>query len=112
MTASKHHVFISYARLNDAHTGWVSAFKQRLEGLLSEKLSGGVANVYLDVGEVGVGPLKPEFREALSESAILLIVLSNRWTERTWCQQELATFVETADGPVNAQKRIVLVRIE
>jgi hypothetical protein len=32
MMSYKHHVFISYARVNDALTGWVSSFKQRLEG--------------------------------------------------------------------------------
>jgi TIR domain len=112
MMSYKHHVFITYARVNDALTGWVSSFKQRLEGKLREKLSGETAQVYLDVGEIGIGPLKNELRDAVSSSAILLIVLSNRWLERSWCQQELAFFVEAAGGPSKAQERIVLVRIE
>jgi TIR domain len=112
MMSYKHHVFITYARVNDALTGWVSSFKQRLEGKLREKLSGKTAQVYLDVGEIGIGPLKNELRDAVSSSAILLIVLSNRWLERSWCQQELAFFVEAAGGPSKAQERIVLVRIE
>jgi TIR domain len=108
----KHHVFISYARVNDALTGWVSSFKQTLEGKLREKLPGETALVYFDVGEIGVGPLKSELHAALSSSAILLIVLSNRWLERPWCQQELAFFIEAAGGPSKAQERIVLARIE
>jgi TIR domain len=112
MTSYKHHVFISYARVNDTLTGWVSSFKQKLEGKLREKLAGGTAEVYLDVGEIGIGPLKSELQAAVSSSAILLVILSNRWLERPWCQQELALFVEAAGGPSKAQERIVLVRIE
>jgi hypothetical protein len=108
----KYHVFISYARVNDALTGWASSFKRKLEGKLSEKLPGGTARVYLDVGGMGVGPLQSELREAVSDSAILLIVLSNRWLERPWCQQELALFIEAVGGPSKAQERIALVRIE
>ena len=47
--AYNHHVFISYARVNDTLTGWVSSFKQRLEGKLREKLPGETALVYLDL---------------------------------------------------------------
>src|SRR6516164_7055212 len=108
----KFHVFISYARVNDALTGWVSSFKQKLEGKLSEKLPDETARVYLDVGGIGVGPLQPELHAAVSGSAILLIILSNRWLERPWCQQELASFVEAVGGPSKAQERIALVRIE
>jgi hypothetical protein len=108
----KHDIFVSYARVNDALTGWVSSFKRKLEGKLREKLPGETAQVYLDVGEIGIGPLKIELREAVSSSAILLIVLSNCWLERSWCQRELALFVEAAGGPSKAQERIVLVRIE
>jgi TIR domain len=108
----KYHVFISYARVNDALTGWVSSFKQKLEGKLSEKLPGETARVFLDVGGMGVGPLQPELRAAVSGSAILMIILSNRWLERPWCQEELASFVEAVGGPSKAQERIVLVRIE
>jgi hypothetical protein len=108
----KHHVFISYARVNDALCGWISCFKQKLEGKLREKLPGGTAEVFLDVGEMGIGSLKSELHEAVSSSAILLIVLSNRWLERSWCRQELALFVESAGGPSKAQERIALVRIE
>jgi hypothetical protein len=107
----KYDVFISYARVNDT-TNWVSAFAQKLGGKLQEKLPGGTAHVFLDVGEVGIGPLKPAFRAALSSSAILLIVLSNRWLEREWCQEELAAFIDIAGGPSSALERIVLVRIE
>jgi hypothetical protein len=108
----KFHVFISYARVHDTLTGWVSSFKQKLEGKLSEKLPGETARVFLDVGGMGVGPLQPELRAAVSGSAILLIILSNRWLERPWCQEELAAFVEAVGGPSKAQERIVLVRIE
>ncbi|MBW0001409.1 MAG: toll/interleukin-1 receptor domain-containing protein [Verrucomicrobia bacterium] len=112
MTSYKYHVFISYAHVSDTLTGWVSSFKQKLEGKLNEKLPGGTAQVFFDAGELGVGPLRPDLQAALSSSAILLIVLSNRWLERPWCQEELARFVEAAGGPSNAQERIVLVRIE
>jgi hypothetical protein len=112
MSSYKHHVFISYARDDDTLTGWVSSFKQKLEGKLREKLPGGTAQVYLDVGEIGVGPLKSELQSAASSSAILLVVLSNRWLERPWCRQELELFVEAAGGPSKAQERIALVRIE
>jgi TIR domain len=108
----KHQVFISYARVNDALGGWVSSFKQKLEAKLREKLPGATAEVFLDVGEIGIGSLKSELHEAVSASAILLIVLSNRWLERTWCQQELALFVEAAGGPSKVQERIAVVRIE
>src|SRR5262245_19068509 len=108
----KHDVFISYARINDSDTGWVSTFKQKLEDTLKAKLPGGTAKVFLDLAGVGVGPLETAFGEALSSSAILLIVLSNRWLERPWCQQELEEFLKTAGGPTIAQERIALVRVE
>lgn len=107
----KYDVFVSYARVNDT-TNWVSTFAQKLGGKLQEKLPGGSARVFLDVGEVGIGPLKPAFRDAVSSSAILLIVMSNRWLEREWCQEELAAFIDAAGGPSSALERIVLVRIE
>src|ERR1700746_1527343 len=113
--AYKYDVFISYPRAIDVLTGWVSKFEQSFEGWLKEKLPGGTANVFLDLGEVGVGPLTPTFEAALSSSyasAILLIVLSNRWAERDWCQRELSAFVKAAGGPENAQERTALVRIE
>ena len=110
--AYKYDVFISYARAIDVLTGWVSNFERKLAGWLKQKLPGGTANVFLDLGEVGVGPLTPTLEEALSSSAILLIILSNRWLEREWCQKELSAFVEAAGGPENAQERIALVRIE
>jgi TIR domain-containing protein len=110
--AYKYDVFISYARAIDVLTGWISNFEQKLAGWLKEKLPGGTANVFLDLGEVGVGPLTPALEEALSSSAILLVVLSNRWAEREWCRKELSAFVEAAGGPENAQERIALVRIE
>jgi TIR domain len=108
----KHHVFISYARVNDALGGWISSFKQKLQGKLREKLPGERAEVFLDLGEIGIGSLQSELQEAVSASAILLVVLSNRWLERSWCQQELALFVQSAGGPSKAQERIALVRIE
>jgi TIR domain len=105
-------VFISYARVNPELTLWVSTFHQKLESKLREKLPGGSTRVFIDTGELGVGSLKSEFAAALSSSRILLIVLSNRWFERQWCQDELETFVTAAGGLSNARHRIVFVRIE
>jgi hypothetical protein len=56
----KYDGFISYARVNDT-TNWVSAFAQKLGGKLQEKLTGGTARVFLELDEVGIGPLKPHF---------------------------------------------------
>jgi TIR domain len=112
MARYQYDVFISYARVNDLRSGWVSTFRQRLEAHLKEKLPGGTADVFLDLSDVGPGPLTPTFRNALSATAILLIVLSNRWPERDWCLQELDTFVKAVGSQAKAQERIALVRIE
>jgi TIR domain len=97
-------VFISYARVNDAETGWVSEFRQQLELLLQTKITGGRARVGLDHGEIGLGTLSEELQQILSDTAILLIVLSNRWLERNWCQKELEWFIAAAGGLPQAQK--------
>jgi len=77
MMSYKHHVFITYARVNDALTGWVSSFKQRLEGKLREKLSGETAQAYLDVGENRHRTAK----KRASRRGLLQCDLANRFIE-------------------------------
>ena len=105
-------IFISYPRVNKTHKDWVSAFRQDLEDTLKEKIPKGRADVFLDTREVGTGPLDESFRNALRESQILLVVLSNRWLDSPWCHSELAAFVEAVGGPEKARSRIVLARVE
>jgi hypothetical protein len=108
----RYDVFISYPRISDFFKQWVSTFARDLEDKLREKKNGGRAEVFLDTGEVGIGPLNPTFREALADSAILLIVLSHRWLDSPWCHLELQAFVDAAGTPEAARSRIALVRLE
>ena len=108
----RYDVFISYPRVNDFFKHWVSAFGRDLEDKLREKTAGGHAEIFLDTGELGVGPLTETLRSALADSAILLIVLSNRWFDSPWCHLELQAFVDAVGTREAARSRIALVRLE
>jgi hypothetical protein len=103
-------VFISYPRASKSLTQWVSEFGRDLKDKLQEKSPGGQAEIFIDTSEVGPGPLTETLQAALADSAILLIVLSNRWFDSEWCHSELQAFV-AATGET-ARSRIALVRLE
>jgi TIR domain len=105
-------IFISYSRVNQAHTQWALAFRQDLEDKLKEKTPDGQAEVFLDTREIGPGPLAEHLESALLDIDLLLIVLSHRWLTAPWCHFELAAFVRAAGGKTQARSRIVLVRVE
>ena len=105
-------IFISYSRVNQAHTQWALAFRQDLEDKLKEKTPDGQAEVFLDTREIGPGPIAEHLQNALLDIDLLLIVLSQRWLTAPWCHFELDAFVRAVGGRTQARSRIVLVRVE
>jgi hypothetical protein len=99
----KYDVFVSYAHVDDdpvvgAHQGWVSAFQNTLFKLLSIRLGRREFFApFTDHRLRGHHPID-SLLEAVHESATLVVVLSPGWSESTYCQKELANFLNRKIG--------------
>jgi hypothetical protein len=109
--------FISYARDDNMPTGPDPAeegFVSFLQRMLEAKLRGDGAPVQLwrDARRFSAGDLfDNEIEEALKTSAVLVVVMSNNWLSRPYCQKELDKFVRYRQDEriENVKERIVLV---
>lgn len=85
--------FISYTREKDAHSKFVSKFRDHLETEL--RLRKRASTVFMD--KTGIFPgasFSGTLEAALKESDLLIVLLSPAWLESTWCRHELERFVE------------------
>ena len=105
-----HEVFISYARGNNRPSaveqlGWVSRFKVRLEGILLSRIPD--LRIYFDDGSL-LGDESPEACGVpASRSATLVVILSPLYLSRSFCINELASYVST-----NGSGRIFCVLLD
>lgn len=114
----KHDVFISYARADDQTTdgsnGWVTTLKLELQRLVNAELDGfkSVDNFYFDEATLPANEAVSEgLAEAVGNSAILLVVLTNAYVASHWCRQERERFIEAAQQTNGAAGRIFVVRM-
>jgi TIR domain len=113
----KYDLFISYAHKDDepdpelsSGVGWVSMLVKRLRKKLGERLERSEEfTLWRDEQLRGHIRFTPEILGAVRQSATLLIVLSTRYLSSEWCQLELKTFLEAADGLPDAVPRVFVV---
>ena len=93
-------LFISYARIDNQsvnleHDGWVSVFHKALEIRLSQ-LRGERPKIWRDLKMQGNDYLDDTIFRAVSNTALLISILSPRYVKSEWCMRELKSFCEVA----------------
>jgi hypothetical protein len=93
-------IFISYthrdnARLSDEQHGWVDRFHEALEMRLAG-LWGRQAEIWRDPKNAGNDVLDAAIESNVSNSAILISVLSPSYVHSEWCTRELDLFCKAA----------------
>ena len=111
-------IFISYARDDDRPApdlpeskGFVTFLREMLVYEFS-KLGAARPKIWRDTNRIAQGDqFERMIEEAISQSSILLVVLSQVWMARDFCQRELRDFAERwrAEGPEGIRSRIVVV---
>jgi hypothetical protein len=112
----KHDVFVSYAHVDNRkfgrEVGWVEILVENLREALPQKLKRGQPDVWRDPRLSSHEPFAEEIREAVTQAATLLVVLSESYLTSDWCGQELALFLEAAKQTGGAKGRIFLLRLD
>lgn len=111
-------IFISYARDDDKPApdlpetkGFVSFLREMLAYEFS-KLGASRPKIWRDTNRIAQGDqFEAMIEEAIDESSILLVVLSQVWMAREFCQRELERFGERwkTESPEGIRSRIVVV---
>jgi hypothetical protein len=104
-------VFVSYAHVDDhpvvgAELGWVSTLQRNLFMLLDRRLGRRENYVPFTDHRLRGHDEIDSLLEAVRASATLVVVLSPGWSESTYCQKELASFI---DRPVGNRPRDVFI---
>lgn len=103
-------VFISYAHFDDKD-GWVTQLKSKLAGRLMYDLAG-EAEVWFDADRVRTGDrVKQEIRDKLSDTLLLLAVVSPSYLKSQFCrEEELDWFLDNQGREVIQVLKIPLER--
>lgn len=97
-------VFISYAHFDNEPgpegVRWVTQLHDHLRSALRQRLGRGAddLSIFLD-SVVKANQQLPELLEAVSNSAVLLVVGSRAWASRDWTLRELETFCAATNDP-------------
>jgi hypothetical protein len=94
------HLFISYAIIDNqalapGATGWITRFHQTLQALLSTRI-GRDATIWRDAKLGGNDVLNDEIIGRLKRSAIMVSVLTPRYSRSEWCTREAREFCQYA----------------
>lgn len=103
-------LFISYPHVIN-HEGWVTTFHKRLEAVVNEVLGrSGAARIFFDERKLPKArQVTKQIQEAVTHSAVLVIVGSPAYLESPWCEQERNLFVDACGGADETDGRIFLV---
>lgn len=121
----KHDIFISYASDNNPKPkankvrGWVTESKERLKDYLKAKL-GRELKIWFDEDNIINGDIfDTKIRDALENSATILIFLSSAYLRSDWCEMErdaflncLAEYRNSGKGGIPGNERIFIARLE
>jgi len=88
-------VFISYAHV-DNEDGWVTVLQQLLRRLLNERL-GREVNTWMDQKFSGGEGFADEATGKLSQTAVMVSILSPAYLHSEWCVNEVNKFCELAE---------------
>ena len=109
-------VFISYAQvdnepleLNGREVRWVSYLKEQLQRRVDQKLGRkGASKIWMDLEDLaGNDAVTPTIDRAISNTAALVVVLSDGYLSSVWCQKEIRGFIES----VGAAGRLFVVHL-
>ncbi len=121
MTGGQVQIFISYATNdnvarvlggNNADAPKTKGFVDFLhEQLLVELRDQGYpdAKIWRDPNIGASDPFGPIIREAIAESAILVVIMSRNWLRSDYCRDELDLFVDRWKDDPNLERRLVVV---
>ncbi len=111
-------IFISYARDDDRPApdlpetkGFVTFLREMLAYEFS-KLGASRPKIWRDTNRIAQGDqFEKMIEEGIAQSSILLVVMSQVWMAREFCQRELKSFAERwrEEGPEGIRSRIVVV---
>jgi hypothetical protein len=99
-----HDIFISYGHLDDEDPagdlkGWVDLLVERLPILVNNNL-GYKPNIWRDQRSLrGNDLLRAAINDGVSQSLVLIPIVSPRYVQSDWCRTELDTFCKTAPPP-------------
>lgn len=108
----KHDIFLSYAHRDDEpipgnedRPGWVSLFYKTLNYQILQQLPPGSDYSPWKDDDLGLArPLSGQLLDTVSQSAILLVMMSPHYMRSEWCKTERMTFLQsagrTADAPI------------
>ena len=102
LTNFDHDLFISYAHKNNLPAaeglrGWVETFHERLQKRLDD-ITGESARIWRDRKLQGNDEFSETIIARLSQSAMLVVVLSPRYVKSEWCLKELQAFCDRAEA--------------
>jgi hypothetical protein len=110
-------LFISYAHIDNQpfspdQKGWVSRFHESLQAMLSMRL-GRPAAIWRDLKLAGNDVFANEIGAQLSDTAILVSVLTPRYIESEWCPREVQQFCKAAEQtvPVVSDNRSRIIKV-
>jgi len=90
-------LFISYAHLDDLspfgdERGWIDLLHERLSVLVSQAL-GSELRIWRDGHNLGGNdPLNEAIAAGITESLVLVPVISPRYVQSDWCNREMTAF--------------------
>lgn len=94
-------IFISYAQVNNVPSagvdhGWVTYFEKELKTKVEERLGRiGAVEVFIDYKRLSPGDeITPYIMNAVKNSAILIVILSDGYLKSDWCVRERNKFLE------------------
>ena len=110
-----HDVFVSYAHNDndplegEAGPGWVDHLSRQLSIQVKRRLGANQVECWTDRQLALNKPLTPELTRQVSESALLLVVMSPSYLNSDWCGRERQTFLKVAQNRL-AEGRVFIVR--
>ena len=108
----RYDIFLSYAHVDDWVSnnppGWVTTFRNRLEGRLVQLLGKRDAvEIWMDHDMNYADGVTDQIMRVLDDTAILLVVLSPGYAASEWCKKEKNKFLESAASRSGTQIMIV-----
>jgi hypothetical protein len=111
-------VFISYAVVDNNRPvkekpGWVDVFEEQLtselERLVNQKRP---VKVWRDTKRLSCGDkFTDEIGQAVSNAAVMVVLLSKQYLASEWCKKERATFLAAMAAQQNVEKRLFVVQL-
>jgi hypothetical protein len=110
-------LFISYAQIDNRpepgidDSCWITHLRNGLQTGLDQRLGRtGMAKIWMDMqGLQGNASVTPAIHQAITSTAVLVIVLSQGSLSSPWCREEWTLFEQAAGGPEQMAGRVFIV---